>query len=367
MNYSTKLLFSLATLLAIVSVTQGIWIKETLVKPYDRRTIVVTPTCDSLTITATRASFLRMKRVDIIQWQLNPFGSSWLFGPDHRLNYYERAGLMTSQFSFRAIFRALVEFYDSNGDGAYDEGDQIFQQVPLWGGPPRQCLTYTSTPLNASDPESVVWTVTEQILLPGNGYINISKDFTTDDAFNTNNNITLTPNTGKIDLTIVNFPYLNTSSALALKTFISARGRTRDAQTDYDPSNPTTPVNKPGFVITGDSLVRHGFFTWESSVTHGNVSGEIFQLKISKTLTADNITVDVDKGETVGMVFFTLATSPVNYIYWDPYVGVDEGSPTVPTYGIALIVVAGVIVIVAVVIALVFYLRRKSYVTVEDK
>jgi len=361
MRSLTKLPLLLATLLVIVSVTQAAWFSKTLVKPYDRRTIVAIPTCGSLTILATRASFLRMRRVDIIGWQLNPFGNSSIFGPDYRLNYFERIGLSTAQFSFRAIFRSLIEFYDANGDGVYYEGEQIFQEIPFWGRQ-TQCLSYSSAPLNASNPTSVVWTITEQLPLGNGGYFNISVDFTTDDAYNSNTNITLTPNTGKLDLTCVNFPWSNTSSALALKVFISARGRTRDATTDYDPSNPSTPVNKPGFVISGDTLVRHGFFTWESNIYHGNVSGEIFQVKVSKTLTADNTTIEVDKGETVGMVFFTLATSPINFIYWDPYVGVDEGTASLPTYGIALIVVAvAVIVVVGIVVAVLYYRKRASY------
>jgi len=365
MHTSTKLLLYLATLLAIFSVTQGGWTKQTLAKPYDRRSIVIgfnVTSCATLTVRATRSTFLRMKRIDVIQWQLNPFGYSWLFGPDYRLNYYERSALSVAQFSFRAIFRSLVEFFDANGDGVYDLGDHIFQEIPFWGRrPASQCLSSSYTQLDPNDPQSIVWTVTEQIDLPGNGYFNISLDFTSEDA--TDGTILLTPNSDKVDLICVNFPWRNSSSSLALKTYISAKGRTRDAQSNYDPSNPNTPVNKPGFVISGDSVVSHGFFTWESNIYHGNASGVVFKVKVSKTLTADNITIDIDKGETLSMVLFTLATSPTNYIYWDPYVGVDEEVITlpIPSWGILLLVLAGVAFVVTIVILMFYYKRRAPY------
>jgi len=268
----------------------------------------------------------------------------------------------------RVILRGLVEFNDSNGDGVFEEGvDQVVHTIPLWGfRPDFPCLrTYT----DKIDNETTVYTISSNVSLPGSdgGYFSLSLVISTADVFD--KNVTLTPNTMKFDITVSKFPWKRNDTKLALRAFVISNGVRTKSQMNYDPSNSDVPVNKDGIVVESSSKdVKVGFFSWESQVYNGlNVSGRIIQVKVSKEFTSDNTTIDIDHGETIGMIYFTLADAPTDFIYWDPYIGVQEDtgseSPTGPLSigAIVGIVIGGIAVICVIVGFAIYWGRRGSY------
>jgi len=343
------------------------WSRKTLQTPYDRRTITFIDNICSVSLRATRLTTARLNRIDVIQWQLNGgILDAWLYGPDLRLAYFDSDKETTTAFTMRVILRALVEFNDSNGDGVFEDGvDQVVNTIPLWGRFPNiPCLR---TSMDKIDNETTVYSVSSNISLPeSDGFFSLSLVFSTADVFD--KNVTLTPNTMKFDITVGKFPWKRNNTKLALRSFVISNGARTKSKMDYDPSNSDVPANKDGIVVASSTKdVKLGFFSWESHVYNGNVSGRIIEVKVSKEFASDNTTIDIDHDETIGMIYFTLADAPTDYIYWDPYIGVqEEGSsseapPLLSLGAIIGIVIGGIAVICIIVGVVIYFSRRSSY------
>jgi len=282
----------------------------------------------------------------------------WGFGPDLYLGYLHAEQGNISAYSFRVIWRSLIEFQDINGNGVYDPTDPVLQNIPLWAIPWGTCLTFSNS--QTIDNDTKIYTITSSSALPGGGQLTLDLVIAT--GVVTDGNTTLTPNCIKEDIGVYNFPWKGTNSSLAIQAFVVSKG-VRAYKTSNGINNDGNPNSLDQITITGSSQVSAGFFSWDSRVYHGGkVSGAVARVNTTGLVQADNTTVNVAAGETVGAIFFTLASQPTNYIFWDPVVGanVDDVSDT-EKIGIVVGVVAFVVIVAVIVTLVVYFTLRKRH------
>eukprot|EP01121_Diplochlamys_sp_Union-15-3_P015311 TRINITY_DN5039_c0_g1_i2.p1 TRINITY_DN5039_c0_g1~~TRINITY_DN5039_c0_g1_i2.p1 ORF type:complete len:239 (-),score=47.85 TRINITY_DN5039_c0_g1_i2:26-742(-) len=217
------------------------------------------------------------------------------------------------------------------------------------------------------DADTDIWVVSSIFKLSGGGSLNITIYFTTDDV--DNGNIVITPNSFKMDLTVLDYPWKQQNSSLALEAFVVSKGfRKIKGESRDDPDDDNVPVNKEGVEISSHvNSVKHGFFNWESNVYQNmEMSGDVYKVKVSKQYNQNNQTsIDIEKDETIGTIYFTLANKPSNYIYWDPYIGVEDSSdpgatPPLLSPTLVIVVIAVVVVIVIVIISIVVWKKSQK-------
>jgi len=145
---------------------------------------------------------------------------------------------------------------------------------------------------------------------------------------------------------------------LALTVFAISQGPRTTEPKEYDKYDPADPVNKDGIDITTSvSTVQHGFFTWENTADNGG--GQLTAVRVSMAYDTDNYTVSPMPGETISMYFITIASLPTNWIFWDPYIGVEDGSQTSLSAGAITGIVIACLVVVLGITGIIYYRRRK--------
>jgi len=299
------------------------------------------------------------KKVNILQFWLNDPLSfmGWGFGPDLYLGYLQAQQGNISAYSFRVIWRSLVEYQDVDGNGVYNpKTDPVLQNIPLWGIPWGTCLSFSNS--QNIDNQTKIYTITSSSTLPGGGQLTL--DLVISTGVVTNGNTTLTPNVIKQDIGVYNFPWKGTNSSLAIQAFVVSKG-VRAYKTYNGIDNDGNPNTLDQISISGGAQVNGGFFSWDSKVYHGGkVSGAIVQINTTGLVEADNTSVNVAAGETIGAIFFTLASQPTNSIYWDPVVGanVDDTSDN-EKLGIIVGVIGFVVIVIVIVVLVVYFTLRK--------
>ena len=213
------------------------------------------------------------------------------------LNY--RSTLETpSEFDFTIVFQEIIEYIDIEEDGIYDpEVDQKIQNFSISNFQPIENSTSS-----ISNKSSLHYFKISTINNTFTTHIYAAEEFTII------NDSLITPTQLKIDVEILNFSYINSSSNLALYTKL-------ESETSYDHKEITEDEtngyaeNEQG-VITS-SAGRTGFLTWKRFATIDNTSQEV---PISDILLDDN-------SEDEQKIYFNYHHG--DHIYHDPKVGIE--------------------------------------------
>jgi len=298
------------------------------------------------------------KKVNILQFWLNDPLSfmGWGFGPDLYLGYLQAQQGNLSAYSFRVIWRSLVEYQDIDGNGVYNPlTDPVLQNIPLWAIPWGTCLTFSNS--QSIDNQTKIFTITSASNLPGGGQLTL--DLVISTGVVSNGNTTLTPNVIKQDIGVYNFPWKGTNSSLAIQAYVVSKG-VRAYKTSNNINNDGDPNSLDQITISGGAQVSGGFFSWDSKVYQGGkVSGAVVRINTSGLVEADNTSVNVAAGETIGAIFFTLASQPTNYIFWDPVVGANVAETDNQMLGIIVGTVGFFVIVVIIAILVVYFTLRK--------
>ncbi|UYP44967.1 hypothetical protein NEF87_001252 [Candidatus Lokiarchaeum ossiferum] len=202
------------------------------------------------------------------------------------------------EVEFKTVFKKIIEYVDIDGDGMFNKSNDTILQEYLID--------------TFKDPEYTAITQNDSSVLH---YIKIG---TADDVFTIHlfaagefmnvNSTTITPTQVKLDIEINDFPFLNSTSRLALYTKL-------ESESEYAVEHDTEDeVN--GFAVqeSGLASVMNGFaaaFTWAEYANIDGMSEDVLVNPVS----ADDIDVNDEK------IFFNYPHG--TNIYHDPKIGVQ--------------------------------------------
>jgi len=202
------------------------------------------------------------------------------------------------EFSFTIIFQEIIEFIDIEENGIYDpEVDQKIQNFSISNFKPIENMTSS-----ISNKSSLHYFKISTINNTFSVHIYVAEEFTIV------NNSLITPTQLKIDLEILNFSYVNSSSNLALYTKL-------ESETNYEHKELTEDETK-GYAENEQGVItsfegRTGFLTWKRFATIDETSQEV---SISDIMLDDH-TEDEQK--------IYLNYQHGDHIYHDPKVGIE--------------------------------------------
>ncbi|MHA2288162.1 MAG: hypothetical protein ACXABG_05195 [Promethearchaeota archaeon] len=201
------------------------------------------------------------------------------------------------ELEFDIIFRKLIEYVDLDDNDIYD---------PL--------IDDTILEYNLTDFQQVKYT---EITVSENTKLHYFVLNTTDGVFATHiyfseeffviNETLITPVQSKLDIEISNFPYINTSSDIALYTSLGSEIDYEDDEVTEDEENEYA-VNERGVFTKNNTFT--GIFSWKNNASIDDVSKQVF---------ASELAVDDYDGDEQ-MLY--LMYSRGSHIYHDPKVGI---------------------------------------------
>ncbi|MHA1986455.1 MAG: hypothetical protein ACW98D_07450 [Promethearchaeota archaeon] len=213
------------------------------------------------------------------------------------LNYRETLESLP-EFDFSIVFQEIIEFVDIEENGIYDpEVDQKIQNFSISNFQPIENTTSL-----ISNKSSLHYFKISTINNTFTTHIYVAEEFTIV------NDSLLTPTQLKIDVEILNFSYINSSSNLALYTKLESEGNYDQKEVTEDETKGYAE-NEQG-VITS-SAGRTGFLTWKRFATIDNTSQEV---PISDIMLDDN-------NEDDQKVYLNYYHG--DRIYHDPKVGIE--------------------------------------------
>jgi hypothetical protein len=203
----------------------------------------------------------------------------------------------TPELEFGIIFRKLVEFVDMNDDNLFDPLiDDIIQEFVLNDF---QKVKYTQ--VNITPDTTLHYFVINTTDGVFTAHIYFSEEF-----YIVNGTL-ITPVQSKLDIEISEFPYLNSSSQLALYTSL-------ESESDYDDDDETEDeireyaANEKGVVSEMNNIT--GIFTWKENAT---ING------ISKSVLTSDLDIDDYDGDEQKLY---LVYPRGSHIYHDPKIGI---------------------------------------------
>ncbi|KXB04061.1 hypothetical protein AKJ48_03430, partial [candidate division MSBL1 archaeon SCGC-AAA261O19] len=234
------------------------------------------------------------------------------------------------ELEYEVEFDAIIEFADNNGNGLYDEGEEIYEY---------DLEDASFDPIqNTSENVSgvTVYTITMQ---------------TSDGVFKaivhtsgkpiTVNGENVTPNEVKIDIEITNFPYQENNSKLALKTELDSELEVEEEKREIE------ETDEEEVQVTSGNY--GGFFSWKKTAL---VDG------VSKPVKSTNISDDPEEGDRELYLIYEHG----NKIVHDPKIGV-RGAIAGPIAEInwTTVIVAAIVAALVSIGVTSLMLKRKSY------
>ncbi|MHA2181236.1 MAG: hypothetical protein ACXAAH_07415 [Promethearchaeota archaeon] len=216
-----------------------------------------------------------------------------------RINFNYRSNLEAlPEFEFSIVFQEIIEFIDIEENGIYDpEVDQKIQNFSINDFQP---IENTTSPI--SNKSSLYYFKISTINNTFTTHIYVAEEFTVV------NDTLITPTQLKIDVEILNFSYINSSSNLALYTKL-------ESETNYEHKEITEDEtmgyaeNEQGVISSHEG--RTGFLTWKRFATIDEITQEI---PISEIMLDDH-------NENEQKIYLNYQHG--DHIYHDPKVGIE--------------------------------------------
>ena len=199
--------------------------------------------------------------------------------PTLQLSFLPTLNTTPSQHHFSLIIEQLVEYNDINANGKYDYNDVIASTL-LMSNVTFTNITYT----NNTTPDGKTITIIETHT-PDNLFTIIIYLVSEKTSFL---NSIITPKEIKIDFNIIDYPFVNQTSQLALITRVETPFTITPEQNTYDEEQ-STATQESGLNIS--SANHSGFFSWANVATVDNISYPVNVTVISETeqtFTGDN-------------------------------------------------------------------------------
>ena len=206
--------------------------------------------------------------------------------------------LTNFELEFGIIFRKLIEFVDINGNQLYDPSvDDTIQEFNLNDFQP---VKYSQISISSD-------TKLHYFIVNTTNGIFTAHIYFSEEFFLINHTL-ITPVQSKIEIELSNFPYLNSSSQLALYTSLESENNYREENETEDEVRKYSE-NEQG--VSTEINKFTGIFKWKNNAS---IDG------ISKEIASSNIGVD-DYEEDEQRIY--LIYSQGIHIYHDPKVGIE--------------------------------------------
>ena len=225
-------------------------------------------------------------------------------------SYKSSANNSQSEVQMKFELRRLVEFVDNttnpnNTVNGLDNMDTIVQQIDfeqlVWN------MSYTTNTVGNQTVYNIDVNATQ-------GSMVISLTFFIATGFVNQNSHTLTPNTVKFNLQIVNFPFKQQNSLLAAE--VQIKNNVENRQIENDTENHKAGLAGPEQQLSFANNSVGAFFSWSTTYVADGVN---------QTVVISPVTNSNEDGVQAKMYFNFVHA---NNIFWDPEVGVTLASMT---------------------------------------
>lgn len=199
--------------------------------------------------------------------------------PTLQLSYIPNLNASRGQHHFNLVVEQLIEYSDENTNGKYDDADVVVSSLVM-SNTTFSNITYT----NSTTPSGKTVTIIETHTL--DNLFSIIIYLVSERTVFLNN--TITHKEIKIDFKIINYPFTNQSSRLALITQVDTPFAISSEHNTYDEAQGTA-TQESGLNIS--SANHSGFFTWANNVMVDNITYPVSVTAISKkeqTFSGDN-------------------------------------------------------------------------------
>ncbi len=202
-----------------------------------------------------------------------------------------------TELEFKVEFHEIIEYIDSDDDGVYNSDvDSTIQTISLDEFYP---VNYSLSKISGNTDLHYFRIETTDGIFKAHIYFM--------EEFSIINNSLITPNQIKINIEIVNFPYLNGNSKLALYTKLESGLEFEDEEETEDEENGYAE-NEHGVITT---INQHtGIFTWEENATVDGISQRV----LVSTIENDDHDEDEQK------IYLNYMNG--NLIFHDPKIGI---------------------------------------------
>ncbi|MCH8908125.1 MAG: hypothetical protein IH840_13635, partial [Candidatus Heimdallarchaeota archaeon] len=227
--------------------------------------------------------------------------------PEIELEYSTETDKLEAEFEFEVEFEQIIEYVDNGTSDGYQVGEEVFIYE-----------------IGETDWNDIVWTVTT---IDG-AEVNIFTATTSDGVFSIIlrisgsitdlGNATLTPNSLKMDLKILDFPYTASDSKLAIKAKVETEAEIeqRDESTEETSGFGTDEAE----IFIGNAAAQ-GFFSWAE---YALADGSNVTVITSALTESDDPDEDLEEGKTSNTMYFSFNGTNLQDIVWDPKVGVQS-------------------------------------------
>jgi hypothetical protein len=240
------------------------------------------------------------------------------------INFNYRSSLEgPSEFDFSIVFQEIIEFVDKNENDIYDfEVDQKIQNFSISDFQP-----INHTEILISNKSSYHYFKISTINNTFTTHIYVAEEFAIV------NESLITPTQLKIDVEILNFSYINSSSNLALYTKLESETNYEEQEVTEDESK-NFAENEQGVITSFEG--QTGFLTWKRFATIDEVSREV---PISDILLDDHY-------ESEQKIYLNYHHG--DHIYHDPKIGMEGllisiTEPISPTIIIVWLLIIGAV------------------------
>jgi len=212
-------------------------------------------------------------------------------------------------FKFLVGFRHIVEYVDNGtaGNGyqlgeevsTYNIGEAGWNPIVNTSSGTGDDIIYTFTATTSDNIFSVIFKISGSVL-------------------DLENNLTLTPNSVKIDVEIHDFPYTTTGSSLALWTYLNTkfkqevRGETHEESEGFANHESEIQIGLP-------SDETQGFFSWVETADADGKTIDVLNTPLEDRTSSEGGLLPEEKSTRV---YYSFLTTDAVDIVWDPKVGV---------------------------------------------
>jgi hypothetical protein len=259
--------------------------------------------------------------------------------PTVQLSYIPTLNATSGQRQFSLIVEQLIEYMDMDTNGKYDGNDVILSSFNL-SNIPFTNISYTNS--TSSDGKSITRIETHT----PDGIFSIELDFVNERTsyFNT----TITSKEVKIDFKIINYPFVDQTSQLALITQVKTPFMINPEQTTYDEQQGFA-THESGLNISSGN--HGGFLTWANEVNVDNTSYPVNVAVVSET---DQTFMGPNEDtSTHTQVIFSYPHGAS--IIHDPKIGIIDLIQTIVPAIVNIEYLSGIYVIACLASAIIFY------------
>lgn len=228
--------------------------------------------------------------------------------PTLQLSYVPTLNASTGQRHFSLIIEQLIEYNDINSNGKYDHNDVVVSSL-LMSNNTFTNITYT----NITTPDGKTFTIIETHTPDNLFSIAI---YLVSERTSFLNNI-ITQKEIKIDFKIIDYPFVNQTSQLALITQVETPFVITPEQNTFDEGQGTA-TQESGLNIS--SANHSGFFTWANEVIVDNATYPVNVTVMSET--EQTFTRDNQETYTQTQVIFSYPRG--ESIIHDPKIGIID-------------------------------------------